>query len=207
MEVQSHFWPHAQIRHQRLGERYDISRIKGDKSYDLKQHATLCCYHLRHDQDLWVVRTNVCHADQPTVALFKMFKNKYQVKRFSFIVFSGHWENFGWDMNANKGGVFWQGGSVFELFSGRGNNPVAHWKLCGGPAAIRRVSFLTSDFSLFSASLLSFGIDTFPSEQQRTSKGPTGHCRRIMCLHFMKEKPNSTMLKMNQKMECCSWLT
>ncbi|XP_029683282.1 protein CFAP20DC [Takifugu rubripes] len=32
----------------------------------------------------------------------------------------------------------YQGGSVFELFSGRGNNPVAHWKLCGGSAAIRR---------------------------------------------------------------------
>lgn len=57
---------------------------------------------------------------------------------------------------------------MFELLSGRGNNPVAHWKLCGGPAAIRRVSFPTTAFSLFSTSFFSFGIDTFPSEQQRT---------------------------------------
>lgn len=39
---------------------------------------------------------------------------------------------------------FLQGGGVFELFTGQGNNPVANWKLCGGPAAIRKVSFLTT---------------------------------------------------------------
>lgn len=116
-------------------------------------------------------------------------------------------------MNANKGGVFWQGGNVFELFSGRGNNPVAHWKLCGGPAAIRRVSFLTTAYSLFSTSLFSFGIWHLPfgtTKDSCSSKGPTGHCRRIVCIDFMNEKQtprlldrvvwnNSTILKMNQK--------
>lgn len=97
---------------------------------------------------------------------------------------------------------------MFELFSGRGNNPIAHWKLCGGPAAIRRVSFLTSAFSLFAASFLSFGIDTFPSEQQRTVVPAKG--RLVITDESMSaavwnryRSTKSTMLKMNQKMECC----
>ncbi|XP_015247665.1 PREDICTED: uncharacterized protein C3orf67 homolog [Cyprinodon variegatus] len=32
----------------------------------------------------------------------------------------------------------YQGGAVFDLFSGQGNDPVAKWKLCGGPSAIHK---------------------------------------------------------------------
>ncbi|KAM4582546.1 protein CFAP20DC [Fundulus diaphanus] len=32
----------------------------------------------------------------------------------------------------------YQGGAVFDLFSGQGKDPVAKWKLCGGPSAIHK---------------------------------------------------------------------
>ncbi|XP_067359790.1 uncharacterized protein C3orf67 homolog isoform X3 [Channa argus] len=32
----------------------------------------------------------------------------------------------------------YQGGAVVEIFSGQGKDPVAKWKLCGGPSAIRK---------------------------------------------------------------------
>lgn len=32
-----------------------------------------------------------------------------------------------------------QGGAVVEVFSGQGKDPVAKWKLCGGPSAIHKV--------------------------------------------------------------------
>ncbi|XP_044030348.1 uncharacterized protein C3orf67 homolog isoform X6 [Siniperca chuatsi] len=32
----------------------------------------------------------------------------------------------------------YQGGAVVELFSGQGKDPVARWKLCGGPSAIHK---------------------------------------------------------------------
>lgn len=37
-----------------------------------------------------------------------------------------------------------QGGPVVELLSGQGKDPVARWKLSGGPAAIQKVSELHS---------------------------------------------------------------
>lgn len=40
--------------------------------------------------------------------------------------------------------LFCQGGPVVELLSGQGKDPVARWKLSGGPAAIQKVSELHS---------------------------------------------------------------
>lgn len=43
---------------------------------------------------------------------------------------------------------FSQGGAVVEIFSGQGKDPVARWKLCGGPSAIHKVSFQSCWFPL-----------------------------------------------------------
>uniref|UniRef100_A0A8C7XIH8 CFA20 domain-containing protein n=1 Tax=Oryzias sinensis TaxID=183150 RepID=A0A8C7XIH8_9TELE len=32
----------------------------------------------------------------------------------------------------------YQGGAVFEVFSGQGKDPAARWRLCGGPAAVHK---------------------------------------------------------------------
>ncbi|KAF3689938.1 putative protein C3orf67 -like protein [Channa argus] len=47
----------------------------------------------------------------------------------------------------------YQGGAVVEIFSGQGKDPVAKWKLCGGPSAIRKWSTLCIDLVSFTAEL------------------------------------------------------
>eukprot|EP00064_Thunnus_orientalis_P008922 superscaffoldBa00001096_g8945 len=45
------------------------------------------------------------------------------------------------------------GGAVVEIFSGQGKDPVAKWKLCGGPSAIHKWSTLCIDLVSFTGEL------------------------------------------------------
>lgn len=58
------------------------------------------------------------------------------------------WLGLAWITGQNCGELpsllFCQGGPVVELLSGQGKDPVARWKLSGGPAAIQKVSELHS---------------------------------------------------------------
>lgn len=64
-----------------------------------------------------------------------------------------------------------QGGAVFEVFSGQGNDPAARWRLCGGPAAVHKVSLtgLDSPNGLFLLANLQAEGDTIRHAASRTS--------------------------------------